>query len=345
MPIRVQLAEPFPADSEGKAGVSQTQQTAVTVPAAAPGGWFRRRFLFPWMLPKVDEAPSVGGGSFSFCPADLSVFWQRLRALMLGMVTVAALVLSFDWGAFTLHPISDLRAAAPLVVAGMAAGTLVDACLRIRRRKSAAVLLVLVDATAIGVGLVLLGLQSHALVAPFLYSALAAAIVLPVGRALWVWCYDALLGILVVVSPPFTTWLGAPPPGAQGESAVWVATAVFGVLCLAEMLLLIGATHRFAQARHARLAFQSQRKDEFLAGVSHALRTPLTCVVGFGQLIEQDWADQLPGPVGVMLGELNQQADEMAAMVDNLLVRAQDLAGEPHPHRRNDRPAAGRRPT
>lgn len=300
----------------------------MTVPAGGREGWFRRRFLLPWMLPKVDEAPIVGGGSFSFCQADLSLFWQRLRGLMLSVVMVAALVLSVDWGALTLHPISDLRAAAPLVVAGMAAGMLVDACWRIRRRKSTAVLLVLVDATAIGVGLVLLGRESHALVAPFLYSALAAAIVLPVSRALWVWCYDVLLAVLVVLSPPFTTGLGSPPPGAQGDSAVWVTTTVFGVLCLVEVLMLTGAVRRFAQAHQARLAYQAQRKDEFLAGVSHALRTPLTCVVGFGQLIEKDWADQLPNEVGVMLGELNQQADLMAAMVDNLVVRAEDVAGE-----------------
>ena len=77
---------------------------------------------------------------------------------------------------------------------------------------------------------------------------------------------------------------------------MWVITALFVALSLAEVLLLIEAINRFAQARQARLAYQARRKDEFLSGVSHALRTPLTCVVGFGQLIERDWADQLARP-------------------------------------------------
>jgi signal transduction histidine kinase len=297
-------------------------------PIVGVGAGFKGRFLSPWMLPKVDEVATAGGGSFPFDRSDLVLFWQRVRVCLLGLVILAAVVLSFDWGAFTLRHLTDWRGFAFLAVAGVGAGMLVDACLRIRRRNTKVLLLVFVDVTAIAVGLVLLGLDTRALIAPFLYAAVTAAIVLPAGQALCMWCCDALLATLVVVSPPFTRWLGAPPTGARLSTAVWVATALFTALTLAEVLVLIGALRRFALARQAGLAGQARRKDEFLAGVSHALRTPLTCVVGFGQLIEHDWADQLPPAVGVMLGELNQQADVMAAMVDNLVIRAQDQAGD-----------------
>jgi signal transduction histidine kinase len=261
----------------------------------------------------------VGGGSFAFGQADLVLFWLRLRVVFLAVVILVALVLAVTWES------AGLRF---LLVAGMAAALFGDGVLRIRRRVANPRPALFLDASAIGVGLILLRIDAHALIAPFLYVALSAAIVLPWRGAVGMWCYDTLLATLVVTSPRFITWLGAGPTGLPMSATVWVATAVFSLLCLGETLVLIGAIRRFALAHQARLGYQSRRKDEFLAGVSHALRTPLTCVVGFGQLIEKDWADRLPGPVGVMLGELNQQADVMATMVDNLVARAQDQAGE-----------------
>jgi signal transduction histidine kinase len=240
--------------------------------------------------------------------------------LFLLLLMAVTLGLAVDWGASVLRP---------LLVAALSACLLGDAAVRIRRRSSNPIPPLLLDASATGIGLVFLQIDVHAVIAPFLYVALSAAILLPWRRALAMWCYDAMVGAAVVLTAgPLLHWLGPSPSGTRAAALVWVITGLFGALSLAEVLLLIEAIHRFAAAQHSRLAYKAQRKDEFLAGVSHALRTPLTCVVGFGQLIEQDWADQLPGPVGVMLGELNQQADVMAAMVDNLVIRAQDQAGE-----------------
>jgi signal transduction histidine kinase len=272
------------------------------------------------MLPEVDQRPSAGGGSFEFGPSDLVMFWQRLRFGFLLLLMAVTLGLAVDWGASLLRP--------ALVVA-LSTGLLADAMVRIRRRGTNPIPPLLLDAGATGIGLAFLQVDVHAWIGPFLYVALSAAVLLPWRRALAMWGYDVLVGALVVLTAgPLTSWLGPSPAGTRVAALVWVVTALFAALSLAEVLLLIGAIHRFTEARHSRLAFQAQRKDEFLAGVSHALRTPLTCVVGFGQLIERDWADHLPAPVGVMLGELNQQADVMAAMVDNLVTRAQDLAGE-----------------
>jgi signal transduction histidine kinase len=296
----------------------------MAAPFTRPRTWLKGRVLSFWSFPGVDEAPAGPGGSFVFEQADLVLLWQRLRAVLLLVVMGAALGLAVDG-----QP-AGLRF---LLVGGLSAVLFVNAVVRIRRREANPLPVLLADAAAIGIGLGLLQIDAHALVAPFLYATLSAAIVLPWRRALAMWCYQASIAAAVVATAgPLTHWLGAAPVGPRAEVAVWVTTGVFGVLCLAETLVLTGAIRRFALARQARLAYQStyqsRRKDEFLAGVSHALRTPLTCVVGFGQLIEKDWADQLPGPVGVMLGELNQQADVMAAMVDNLVIRAQDQAGD-----------------
>jgi len=53
-------------------------------------------------------------------------------------------------------------------------------------------------------------------------------------------------------------------------------------------------------------------------------------VVGFGQLIEQNWGHKLPPEAGEMLAELNQQGEELAGLVDDLLVRAEDASGRLH---------------
>ncbi|MFH1329910.1 MAG: HAMP domain-containing sensor histidine kinase [Actinomycetota bacterium] len=274
----------------------------------------------------MDEAPTVGGGSFSFEQSDLVLFWQRLRALMLGIVALGALLLAVVWGSDPLHPGGYWRLNAPLLIVGLAVALAVDAWSHLRRRSSRVLLSIYLDATAIAGGLVLLQVPLN--IAPFLYVALTAAFLLPMRQAALVWCYDVLLIALVVASRPLDQWLGAAPTGTQLAVAEWLIAGIFGLLCVAETLILTGAVRRFAQARQSQLAYQVRRKDEFLAGVSHALRTPLTCVVGFGQLIEKDWADRLPDPVGVMLGELNQQADLMSGMVDNLVIRAQDTMGE-----------------
>jgi signal transduction histidine kinase len=247
------------------------------------------------------------------------VFWLRLRAPFILAVAVAALVVAIDWGAAAWQP---------LLIAGLAAALLVDALVRLRRRSADPLPVLMIDATALGLGLALVQLEVHAVIAPLLYAGLSAAMLLPWRRAMALWCFDIAIGVAVVeTAAPLGRWLGFPASLGRSDAAVWITTGVFGLLCLVLTLVLTGANRRFTLAQQTRLAYQTRRKDEFLAGVSHALRTPLTCVVGFGQIIERDWAEHLPAPVGVMLAELNQQADQMAAMVENLVVRAQDQAG------------------
>ncbi len=109
-----------------------------------------------------------------------------------------------------------------------------------------------------------------------------------------------------------------------------LAAAAIGLAACAQ-ILLVGLLHRVAhrvhREREKQAALEARRREEFLAGVSHALRTPLTCVVGFGQLLEQEYGSELPSEAGEMVAELNQQAAEMSALVDNLLIRAQDAGG------------------
>jgi signal transduction histidine kinase len=302
--------------------------------AAGPRGWFGTRFLPSWLLHEVDGAPGTGGGSSAFEQFELVLIWQRLRILLLAVVVVCLCVVAVVAGSLSPHHFGggSIRS---LIVFGLGLGLLVDACFRIRRRNPKPLLVVSLDATAITVGLAFLQLHVHALVAPFLYVALTAAIVLPVGRAAWMWGYEALLAALLVFSSPLDRWLGAPAPGTQLDAFVWLVTGVFGSLCIAETLVLTAAIHRYAQTRNTQLAYQMQRKDTFLAGVSHELRTPLAGVLGFAAEL-RDGADRFTrAEIAEFAGLIAQGCATANTLVEDLLVAARlettDVGLKPQP--------------
>jgi signal transduction histidine kinase len=302
--------------------------------AAGPRGWFRTRSLSSWLLPEADRAPGVGGGSPAFEQSELVLMWQRLRILLLVVVVACSVVVTVVAGSFSLHDFGrgSIRS---LLVIGLGLGLLADARFRIRRRNPKPLLVVFLDATAITVGLALLQVHVHALAAPFLYVGLTAAIVLPVRRAAWMWCYEGLLGALLVLTSPFDQWLGPPAPGTQLDAFVWVITGVFGSLCIAEALVLTAAVHRYAQTRNAQLADQMRRKDDFLAGVSHELRTPLAGVFGFASEL-RDGADRFtPAEVAEFAGLIARGCATANTLVEDLLVAARlettDVGLNPQP--------------
>ena len=68
-------------------------------------------------------------------------------------------------------------------------------------------------------------------------------------------------------------------------------------------------------------------KDEFLGAVSHELRTPLTSVVGFASLIRDHRADLADDERGEMVERIVDQAQDMADIINDLLVAARVEGG------------------
>ncbi len=68
-----------------------------------------------------------------------------------------------------------------------------------------------------------------------------------------------------------------------------------------------------------------ESKDRFIAAVSHELRTPLSSVVGFSELIEEQMDHE--DPLRDMMGEVVDQGEQMAAIIDDLLVAARSSLG------------------
>jgi signal transduction histidine kinase len=124
-----------------------------------------------------------------------------------------------------------------------------------------------------------------------------------------------------------------------------------GVLCGLVLLRLTGVIHALERLRvNERLARaeaetaqrllteQNQRlreadrlKDEFVALISHDLRTPLTSITGYTELaLEEDLGDEVRGYLDVV----TRNADRLLALVNDLLfvarLQAGELSLEPH---------------
>ena len=60
-------------------------------------------------------------------------------------------------------------------------------------------------------------------------------------------------------------------------------------------------------------------RDELVAMIAHDLRRPLTGLRGFLELMQEDLRDRLSPPVGEMLAEAMRSADQLNAMISDML--------------------------
>jgi signal transduction histidine kinase len=83
---------------------------------------------------------------------------------------------------------------------------------------------------------------------------------------------------------------------------------------------------RLLAAQNERLRELDRLKDEFVASVSHDLRTPLTSISGYVELLSED-ADSLDEEQRAFLGVVSRNADRLMTLVDDLLFVARLQAG------------------
>jgi signal transduction histidine kinase len=118
-----------------------------------------------------------------------------------------------------------------------------------------------------------------------------------------------------------------------------------GVLCSLVLLRLTGVIHaldrlrvdeRLARAeaetaqrllteQNERLREADRLKDEFVALISHDLRTPLTSIIGYVELAQEE---ELPGDVRSHLQVVSRNGERLLALVNDLLFVARLQAGE-----------------
>jgi signal transduction histidine kinase len=92
------------------------------------------------------------------------------------------------------------------------------------------------------------------------------------------------------------------------------------------VLTIIDVTnHRNEERRMLELM---EAKNSFLASVSHEIRTPLTAIVGFAQLLGDEEDGLGEDDRRLMVSSIGQQAQEVANLIDDLLVVARNEMAE-----------------
>jgi protein-histidine pros-kinase len=90
---------------------------------------------------------------------------------------------------------------------------------------------------------------------------------------------------------------------------------------------IAGLAHLFrlrsrSRTRLSEMQRVSEEKDRFLAAVSHEIRTPLTAVAGLAHELSERPDDFDANEFHALLGTVAEQSDEVAAIVEDLLVAA-----------------------
>jgi signal transduction histidine kinase len=121
--------------------------------------------------------------------------------------------------------------------------------------------------------------------------------------------------------------------GAAGRIAVVTSLMVTLLVPLTALVVYRSIVRRQLRERRAQMEakLQAERelniaKDEFIAGLSHEFRTPLTSIYGFSEvLIDSGLID--PESSIELIKLINSESSELSRMVDDLLVAARIEAG------------------
>lgn len=133
------------------------------------------------------------------------------------------------------------------------------------------------------------------------------------------------LMIMAIDVSALATWLGVEEAGLTFLAAVIVSFALISVHVLVVQRGLTGESELLQKEAEAQLS-ESQRR--FVASVSHALRTPLTGITGFGHLMRDAAESPDDGftPEEFIEPIISETAD-LSRMIDDLLVSTQIETG------------------
>jgi signal transduction histidine kinase len=112
-----------------------------------------------------------------------------------------------------------------------------------------------------------------------------------------------------------------------------VGIAVFAALCVAVMITLWRACHRLRRdnarlaSRNQELERSSEARTRFVGNMSHELRTPLNAVIGFAELLHDEWSGPVSEAQREHLEIIRYSADHLLALVNEVLDLARIEAG------------------
>lgn len=144
---------------------------------------------------------------------------------------------------------------------------------------------------------------------------------------------DDLLWTGTVDLPGITWQLTVAPTSAKKSLLLATPTPLIVSTGLTVTALLAGLAHLALERRAGRRRLESlqklsEDKDRFLAAVSHEIRTPLTTVHGLTHELAERPDDFSVEEAASLLELIVEQADEVAAIVEDLLVAARTDIGK-----------------
>jgi signal transduction histidine kinase len=110
-----------------------------------------------------------------------------------------------------------------------------------------------------------------------------------------------------------------------------IAAMVLGFGVVALLVLRFGVARRAlatSEVEQRLLRENDRAKNELISVVSHDLRTPLTSVVGYIEMVADGDAGPLTGEQGKLLGIVLRNAERLQAIVDDLLFISQVRVGK-----------------
>ncbi|MBV1929619.1 MAG: PAS domain-containing protein, partial [Gammaproteobacteria bacterium] len=124
-----------------------------------------------------------------------------------------------------------------------------------------------------------------------------------------------LLGILLMYS-------SKPHQPSSGCASLSSELARFAAIALEQKQVLWTLMKAKEEADKA-----NQAKSQFLSRISHDLRTPLTAIMGFGQLLGMDKSSPLSQRQGDCVAEINKASEHLLDLINDILNLAQVESG------------------
>ena len=125
-----------------------------------------------------------------------------------------------------------------------------------------------------------------------------------------------------------STAIHAVNPAARRALIAGITGAIVLVLSLAWLFEMERRAGRIDRDNAARAEELLRLRDEFVAVISHELRTPMTSIIGYLELIGEGDAGPLTGEQRAYLGVVQRSTDRLVELVDELLLVAE--AGRGH---------------
>lgn len=129
------------------------------------------------------------------------------------------------------------------------------------------------------------------------------------------------LGILASALFAFTAYFDLPGgdvPTGRVHVAGWVSAAIL----IALLLAVVTMTTSLIQRRLEELETLVESKNDLIATVGHQIRTPLSAVLGFSEMLRTDWESYTPEEGRELAALVASQSRDLGRIVDNLLVSA-----------------------